>query len=160
MPMLNWAGKAKVVNHHNDVPFRVLERKWSFGADGAADDVNMVIHGDNLAALKSLLPRYEGKIKCIYIDPPYNTGNEGDPSIAVIGVDAVDEALEAIRAGTMTATVKQDGDAMGEANIRFAMNYLLNGDWMTGLESKYKLNDDGVSVFIPYAKITAENVDK
>ena len=90
----------------------------------------------------------------------YNTGNEGDPSIAVIGVDAVDEALEAIRAGKMTATVKQDGDAMGEANIRFAMNYLLNGDWMTGLENKYKLNDDGVSVFIPYAKITAENVDK
>ena len=89
----------------------------------------------------------------------YNTGNEGDPSIAVIGVDAVDEALEAIRAGTMTATVKQDGDAMGEANIRFAMNKLLNGDWMTGLESKYKLNDDGVSVFIPYAKITAANVD-
>ena len=88
----------------------------------------------------------------------YNTGNEGDPSIAVIGVDAVDEALEAIRAGKMTATVKQDGDAMGEANIRFAMNYLINGDWMTGLESKYKLNDDGVSVFIPYAKITAENV--
>lgn len=37
----------------------------------------MVIHGDNLSALKSLLPQYEGKIKCIYIDPPYNTGNEG-----------------------------------------------------------------------------------
>ena len=89
----------------------------------------------------------------------YNTGNEGDPKIAVIGVDAVDEALEAIRAGTMTATVKQDGDAMGEANIRFAMNYLINGSWMEGLEDKYKLNDDGVSVFIPYAKITAANVD-
>ena len=77
MPMLSWAGKSKVVNHHNDVPFRVLERKWAFGDDGAADDGNMIIHGDNLAALKSLLPRYEGKIKCIYIDPPYNTGNEG-----------------------------------------------------------------------------------
>jgi len=89
----------------------------------------------------------------------YNTGNEGDPCITVIGVDAVDEAIEAIKAGKMTATVKQDGDAMGEANIRFAMNKLLNGDWMTGLESKYKLNDDGVSVFIPYAKITAANVD-
>ena len=89
----------------------------------------------------------------------YNTGNEGDPKIAVIGVDAVDEALEAIKAGTMTATVKQDGDAMGEANIRFAMNKLINGAWIEGLEDKYKLNDDGVSVFIPYAKITAENVD-
>ena len=89
----------------------------------------------------------------------YNTGNEGDPSIAVIGVDAVDEAIEAIKAGKMTATVKQDGDAMGEANIRFAMNYLINGKWIEGLEDKYKLNDDQVSVFIPYAKITAENVD-
>ncbi len=88
----------------------------------------------------------------------FNTGEEGAPSIAVIGVDAVDEALEAIRAGKMTATVKQDGDAMGEANIRFAMNKLINGTWIDGLEDKYKLNDDGVSVFIPYAKITAENV--
>jgi methyl-galactoside transport system substrate-binding protein len=87
----------------------------------------------------------------------YNTGNEGDKSIAVIGVDAVDEAIEAIKAGKMTATVKQDGDAMGEANIRFAMNWLLKGDWMEGMD-QYKLNDDGCSVFIPYAKITSENV--
>ena len=84
MPMLNWAGKSKVVNHHNDVPFRVLERKWGV-EDGvltqsrrAAECAeNMIIHGDNLAALKALLPQYEGKVKCIYIDPPYNTGNEG-----------------------------------------------------------------------------------
>ena len=88
----------------------------------------------------------------------YNTGNEGDKSIAVIGVDATDAAYEAIRAGKMTATVKQDGDAMGEANIRFAMNYLINGTWIEGLEDKYKLNDDGCSTFIPYAKITQENV--
>ena len=89
----------------------------------------------------------------------YNTGNEGDKSIAVIGVDAVDEAIEAIKAGKMTATVKQDGDAMGEANIRFAMNYLLNGAFFDdGMAAKYKLNDDGCSVFIPYAKITSENV--
>ena len=88
----------------------------------------------------------------------YNTGNEGDPAIAVIGVDATDAAYEAIRAGKMTATVKQDGDAMGEANIRFAMNKLIKGDWMDGLESKYKLNDDGCSVYIPYAKITADSV--
>ena len=79
MPMLKWAGKDKVVNHHNEVPFRVLERKWEFpgGSQSAAAAENMIIHGDNLAALKSLLPRYEGGIKCIYIDPPYNTGNEG-----------------------------------------------------------------------------------
>ena len=77
MPMLSWAGKAKVVNHHNDVPFRVLERKWAFGDGASTNGENMVIHGDNLAALKALLLQYEGKVKCIYIDPPYNTGNEG-----------------------------------------------------------------------------------
>ena len=77
MPMLKWAGKEKVVNHHNDVPFRVLERKWAFGDGACTNGENMVIHGDNLAALKALLPQYEGKVKCIYIDPPYNTGNEG-----------------------------------------------------------------------------------
>ena len=74
MPTLNWIGKDKVVNHHLDVPFRVLEEQYTYG-DNA--DGNMIIHGDNLDALKALLPRFEGRVKCIYIDPPYNTGNEG-----------------------------------------------------------------------------------
>ncbi len=94
MPILNWIGKDKVVNHHLDVPYRVLERQYSYDAGGqhAADNgsENMIIHGDNLSALKSLLPRYEGAVQCVYIDPPYNTGNEGwvyndsvsDPRIA------------------------------------------------------------------------------
>ncbi len=81
MPTLEWIGKDKVVNHHLDVPYRVLERQYSYDADGQheADNgsENMIIHGDNLEALKSLLPLYEGRVKCIYIDPPYNTGNEG-----------------------------------------------------------------------------------
>lgn len=73
MPTLDWIGKDKVINHHMDVPYRVLDTQYEYGeADG-----NMIIHGDNLSALKSLLPEYEGKIRCIYIDPPYNTGNEG-----------------------------------------------------------------------------------
>ncbi|NMA17514.1 MAG: site-specific DNA-methyltransferase [Clostridiaceae bacterium] len=80
MPVLDWIGKDKVVNHHLDVPYRVLERKYSFDENGQHEEdngsENMIIHGDNLEALKSLLPRYEGRIKCIYIDPPYNTGNE------------------------------------------------------------------------------------
>ncbi|MBR6752607.1 MAG: galactose ABC transporter substrate-binding protein [Clostridia bacterium] len=87
----------------------------------------------------------------------YNTGNEGDPSIAVIGVDATDAGVEAIKAGKMTATVKQDGDAMGEANHRFALNYLMNGTWIEGLD-QYKLNDDGCSTYIPYSKITVDSV--
>ena len=89
----------------------------------------------------------------------WNTGNEGDPSVAVIGVDATDAAIEAIKAGTMTASVKQDGDAMGEANIRFMMNYLLNGVYFDdAMAEQYKLNEDGVSVFIPYAKITLDKL--
>ena len=74
MPTLTWIGKEKVVNHHLDVPFRVLDRQYTFG--DTPDSGNKIIHGDNLEALKALLPEYEGKIKCIYIDPPYNTGNE------------------------------------------------------------------------------------
>ena len=81
MPTLEWIGKSKVINHHQDVPFRVLERKYSFDESGQHNEdngsENMIIRGDNLEALKALLPRYEGRIKCIYIDPPYNTGNEG-----------------------------------------------------------------------------------
>ena len=81
MPTLEWIGKSKAINHHQNVPFRVLERKYSFDENGQheADNgsENMIIRGDNLEALKALLPRYEGRVKCIYIDPPYNTGNEG-----------------------------------------------------------------------------------
>lgn len=76
MPTLNWIGKDKVVNHHLDVPFRTLEKQYTFAPNGGDDDGNMIIHGDNLDALKALLPMYEGRVKCIYIDPPYNTGNE------------------------------------------------------------------------------------
>ncbi|MCH7412295.1 site-specific DNA-methyltransferase [Belliella sp. R4-6] len=81
MPTLHWIGKDKVVSHHQDVPYRVLEHKYGFAAGKGEQSVptnsgNKIIHGDNLEALKSLLPEYEGKIKCIYIDPPYNTGNE------------------------------------------------------------------------------------
>jgi len=80
MPTLHWVGKDKVVNHHHDVPFRVLNHEKRFDApDGspANSTDNRIIHGDNLEALKCLLPEFEGKVNCIYIDPPYNTGNEG-----------------------------------------------------------------------------------
>jgi adenine-specific DNA-methyltransferase len=76
MPTLNWIGKEAVVEHHRRVPTRLLEcdRDLSVG-DPAAE--NLLVEGDNLEALKALLPRYRGQVKCIYIDPPYNTGNEG-----------------------------------------------------------------------------------
>lgn len=79
MPTLHWIGKDKVINHHQDVPYKVLEKQYTY-KDGVESQENTsenkIIHGDNLEALKSLLPEYEGEIKCIYIDPPYNTGEE------------------------------------------------------------------------------------
>jgi adenine-specific DNA-methyltransferase len=80
MPTLHWVGKDKVINHHHEVPFRVLNKVSTFCAPAGLptnSTGNRIIHGDNLEALKSLLPEFEGRVKCIYIDPPYNTGNEG-----------------------------------------------------------------------------------
>jgi adenine-specific DNA-methyltransferase len=76
MPTLNWIGKDAVVKHHKDVPYRLLEPVPALSA-GDATSGNLIVQGDNLDALKALLPRYAGQVKCIYIDPPYNTGNEG-----------------------------------------------------------------------------------
>jgi adenine-specific DNA-methyltransferase len=80
MPTLEFKGKPFVYSHHLSVPFRelVVDPKKSFpGGKKASLDDNLIIHGDNLEALKALLPRYAGKVDVIYIDPPYNTGNEG-----------------------------------------------------------------------------------
>lgn len=76
MPTLNWIGKEAVEKHHLEIPYRLLEYDDSLSA-GDKESGNLIIQGDNLHALKALLPYYAGKIKCIYIDPPYNTGNEG-----------------------------------------------------------------------------------
>ncbi len=77
MPSLNFKGKALVQNFHLLVPYHELKlvRSKSLTPKPSLHD-NLVVHGDNLKALKSLLPYYAGKVKCIYIDPPYNTGNE------------------------------------------------------------------------------------
>lgn len=91
MPTLNWIGKSAVIKHHQEVPYRLLEPVSELslpstsgrgaGGEGAAASQdsggNLIVQGDNLLALKALLPRYAGQVKCIYIDPPYNTGNEG-----------------------------------------------------------------------------------
>ena len=100
MPTLEWIGKERVINHHQEIPYRVLNKQYTY--NGSISE-NMVIHGDNLEALKSLLPQFEGRIDVIYIDPPYNTGKEkwiyndnvNDPRILkwlgeVVGADAED----------------------------------------------------------------------
>jgi adenine-specific DNA-methyltransferase len=77
MPTLNWIGKEAVVNHHRQVPFHLLKDVPDL-ACGEPGDGNLIVEGDNLVALKALLPYYAGQVKCIYIDPPYNTGKEND----------------------------------------------------------------------------------
>lgn len=77
MTELNFKGKEFVWNHHLTVPFRPLEPHPDKGIGAPTLDGNLVIHGDNLHALKALLPTYAGKVDCVFIDPPYNTGNEG-----------------------------------------------------------------------------------
>lgn len=75
MATLNWIGKEAVANHDKEVPFKLLKKIKS--ASVGEHSQNLIVHGDNLEALKSLMPHYIGKINCIFIDPPYNTGNEG-----------------------------------------------------------------------------------
>lgn len=76
MPVLDWIGKKAVVNHHQEVPYRLIHCDKARSAGDAAAS-NLLVQGDNLEALKALLPYYAGKVKLVYIDPPYNTGNEG-----------------------------------------------------------------------------------
>lgn len=73
MPSLNWIGKKDIKSHHNYVEYRVIDCKENIGIPNYG---NLIVKGDNLLALKALLPYYGGKVKLIYIDPPYNTGNE------------------------------------------------------------------------------------
>ena len=84
MPTLDFKGKNHIYAHHLTVPYRplMLDKSRSIlpassSGETSLTDQNLIIHGDNLHALKALLPQYAGKVKCIYIDPPYNTGNEG-----------------------------------------------------------------------------------
>ena len=137
--------------------------------EAALDEYIIVANWDTAQAQEKMTPTWtatEGNIEVVFVNNDdmgtgvvaamnafgYNTGNEGDPSIVVIGVDATDSALEAIKAGKMTATVKQDGDAMGYANVAIALNYLQTGSWLEGTDYEYA--EDGYSVRIPYAKIT------
>ncbi len=83
MPTLTWIGKQAVEKHHLEIPYRLLEYDESLSVGdwesipSGKENGNLLVQGDNLHALKALLPYYAGKVKCIYIDPPYNTGNEG-----------------------------------------------------------------------------------
>lgn len=79
MVAIDFKGKQFVYSHHHSVPYRELkvDKDKSHNTQNPSLDDNLIINGDNLHALKALMPKYAGKIDCIYIDPPYNTGNEG-----------------------------------------------------------------------------------
>ena len=77
MPEIEFKGKQRIYAHHLTVPHRLLIPDASKSLNSTGLDDNLVIHGDNLDALKALMPKYAGRVKCVYIDPPYNTGNEG-----------------------------------------------------------------------------------
>jgi adenine-specific DNA-methyltransferase len=81
MPYLQFKGKTAVETYHHTVPHHILDFDPKLSVLGKGQnpslDGNLIIEGDNLLALKALLPTHAGKVKCIYIDPPYNTGNEG-----------------------------------------------------------------------------------
>ena len=76
MPELHFKGKEFVYNHHLTVPYRPLEPKAKKSIGKPSLNGNLIIQGDNLHALKALMPLYAGKVDCVFIDPPYNTGNE------------------------------------------------------------------------------------
>ena len=135
--------------------------------EAALDEYIVVANWDTAQAQDKFAPLFQAypEIEVVFVnnddmgigvvaalnDVGYNNG--GDKNLVIIGVDATDAAFESIKNGGMTATVKQDGDAMGYANIAIMMNYLLTGEWLEGTDYEYAA--DGYSVRIPYAKITS-----
>ena len=142
MPVLQWIGKEKVINHHLDVPYRVLERKYSYDESGQHEEdngtKNMIIHGDNLEVLKSLIPRYEGVIKCIYIDPPYNTAKSSEANKQWIYSDNVDDPK--IKQW-LDKVVGDEGEDLSRHDKWLCMMY-------PRLKLLYKLLDDDGIIFI------------
>ena len=130
MPTLEFKGKQHVYAHHMLVPLHPLIPDAARSVGPADVDNNLIIHGDNLVVLKALLSRYAGRVKCIYIDPPYNTGNEG-----WVYNDRVNSPL-------MKAWLKQNGPVDGEDLERH--DKWLCMMWPSLHLLKELLSDDGV----------------
>jgi adenine-specific DNA-methyltransferase len=182
MPNLQWIGKDKVISHHRKVPFRHLKKEYTFAltpdpspknGQEELEVGNKIIHGDNLEALKALLPQYAGKIKCIYIDPPYNTGNENwtyndnvnDPKIKkwlgqVVGKESEDLSrhdkwlcMMYPRLVLLRELLSEDGvifvsiDDNEQANLKLLMDEIFGGGNFLGLitrkQSSGSKNDTG-----------------
>ena len=139
MPVLDWIGKNAVVKHHNEVPFHLLQRLPDLDI-GDSSTGNLVVQGDNLLVLKSILPYYAQQVKCIYIDPPYNTGKE------FIYPDKYAENLDTY----LTYTGQKDGDGKkfstnSDESGRFHSNWL-NMIFTRIFLAKNLLREDGVII--------------
>lgn len=93
MPTLQFKGRNIIWNHHLTVPYHTLDEDATLSFDPAKGEGNIIVEGDNLTALKALLPQYAGKIDCIYIDPPYNTGDDNGQGKGWIYNDNVNSPL-------------------------------------------------------------------
>ena len=133
MTELNFKGKEFVYNHHLSVPFRPLEMHAKKGIGEPSLDGNLIIHGDNLHALKALLPIYAGKVDCIFIDPPYNTGNEGWCYNDKVNAPMIKEWLESNPIGIEDGLRHDKWCAMMWPRLRLLYELLsVNGSfWMT-----------------------------
>ena len=119
MPTLNWIGKDAVLNHHQHVPFHLLKDVPDLAA-GDPGSGNLIVQGDNLVALKALLPLYGGQVKCIYIDPPYNTGNEGWAYNDNVNSPVIREWLKEALAGK---TIGKEGETLDRHERWLCMMY-------------------------------------
>jgi adenine-specific DNA-methyltransferase len=130
---LNFKGKEFVYNHHLAVPFRPLVPHPDKGIGPVALDGNLIIHGDNLHALKALLPMYAGKVDCIFIDPPYNTGNEGWSYNDNVNSPMIKEWLSANPIGIEDGLRHDKWCAMMWPRLRLLHELLAEGGsfWMT-----------------------------
>lgn len=174
MPTLSFKGKTAVENYHHTVPHHVLEidKGLSVSKKPSLED-NLIIEGDNLLALKSLLPTHAGRIKCIYIDPPYNTGNEGwvyndnltqpqfkdwiGKTVGKEGEDATRHdkwcCMMVPRLALLKELLREDGaifvsiDDNEVANLRFMMDEVFGADRFIGqIVWKSRLSEDARNV--------------
>lgn len=142
MPVLNWLGKDKIINHHSEVPYKVLNRTYSFDENGKTDNdnksENMIIHGDNLLALKSLLPKFENMVDVVYIDPPYNTAHSTNKNQKWVYSDNVDSPIIQKWLGQV---VGDEGDDLSRHDKWLCMMY-------PRLQLLYKLLSERGVIFI------------
>ena len=139
MSELNFKGKEFVYNHHLSVPFRPLVMHAEKGIGEPSLDGNLIVHGDNLHALKALLPLYGGKVDCIFIDPPYNTGNEGWCYNDNVNAPMIKEWLDANQVGIEDGLRHDKWCAMMWPRLRLLHELLAETGslWMTLDENEF-----------------------